>query len=202
MEMICLFAQSVPPADFIRDHSSIIAWLIGGLLTIVFGQLAIAGGWIRAKFISLENADAERSRAAHIDHQRIETRVEEVDAKVEIVKVQVAEYKAHVGIGDTELRSLKIRIEEHMAEEEKVIWTGMKSLDQKLAAMQLENISAHAAIIEKGHEQRLDIAQRVSSLEVQQREIIGKIESVESKMPNGDTARLTKLLEDVLRRKS
>jgi chromosome segregation ATPase len=192
-------AQTAPPADFIRDHSSMVAWIIGGLLAIVFGQLAVAGGWIRAKFVALENADEERSRKAHEDHRRIEGRVEEVDAKVEVVKVEVAEYKAHVGVGDAELHSLKARIEAHMTEEEAVVWSGMKSLGEKLSALQVENVTAHAAIIEKGHEQRLDIGQRVSALEAQQHEIMGKVESIEGKLPNGDTARLTKLLEAVLK---
>lgn len=202
MEMICLLAQSAPPADFIREHSSFIAWVIGTLLVIVFGQLAVAGGWVKTKFTTLENADEERSKKAHLDHKAISDRVEEVDIKVEAVKAQVSEYKTHVGIGDAEMHALKTQIEAHMTEEETVVWSGMKNLGDKLTAIQVENVNAHAAIIEKGHQQRIDIAERVSSLEAQQRAILSKVESIENKLPNGDSARLTKLLEDVLRRKS
>ena len=91
-------------------------------------------------------------------------------ARVGTVEVTLAEYKEHIGAGDKMFKQLMDRVETHMTEEEDQVWGGMRDLGKQISSMHEDNLKAHAAIVER-------------------------LVRVETKLPNGELARLTAMIE-------
>jgi hypothetical protein len=147
---------------FVQNNPGMAAWIIGGLLSVI---LTLSGIYYKIIYQQLgELAETDK---------RLETRVS-------MVEIRLEKYEGHVGAGEQALSLLTRRIEKHMEEEEAQVWTGMKSLGDKLNEMQVENVEAHAKICN-------EYGARLTRIET-------KTEYIKNAMPNGELAEMLKLL--------
>jgi hypothetical protein len=148
---------------FIAANPGFIAWLIGGLVSTL--ALLIVGAYklIYQQIGDLKSVDASIStRVAHVE-------------------TRLAAIEPNVGAGERALSLLTARIEKHMTEEEAQVWTGIRSLSDKLNEIQVENVEAHAQIVTEHGE-------RLAKIET-------RMESIQSKMPNGQINEMLALLK-------
>jgi hypothetical protein len=116
---------------FIRENPGVVAWLVGGLFTLILTVVGAYWGLIASRLSKLEEADLS-----------LANRVGEVE-------VTLGRYEEHVGAGDQLLKKLAERIERHMNEEEDKVWNGIGNLTNQLSQMQKENLEAHAFLTER-----------------------------------------------------
>ena len=98
-----------------------------------------------------------------------------IDNRVKEVEATLVRYEEHVGAGDAMFKQLMARVERHMTEEEDQVWGGMKELGNKMGIIHEDNLKAHAAIVER-------------------------IARMESKLPNGELAKLMGLVQTLVDR--
>ena len=116
---------------FIKDNPGFIAWLVGGLFTVIFATIGAYWGLIASRLNKLEATDANLA------------------ARVGEVEVTLGRYEEHVGTGDLLLRQIGERIDHHMTAEEDKVWSGIDNLANQLSEMQKENLQAHAYLTER-----------------------------------------------------
>lgn len=149
--------------SFIAANPGFVAWLIGGLVSTLAILILGAYKLIYQRIGDLEKVDASIStRVAHVE-------------------VRLAAIEPNVGAGQEALNALRARIERHMTEEEDQVWSGIRSLSDKLSEIALENVAAHGRI-ESEHGQRL------ATIETQ-------MEAVKRGLPNGDIKEMLAILK-------
>ncbi len=119
-----LAAQSVPapPSDFIRDHSTFVAWLIALLLIVVFIQFGAGFGWIRGELLAGKKRFEELNERlnSHMEAEEINVWKAMQDMQKQLADMAVENTQAHSDIlqgrvdifqrmatVEAELRSLK-----------------------------------------------------------------------------------------------
>lgn len=103
-----------------------------------------------------------------------------LEARVGVVEKKLAAIEPNVGAGEKALQVLSVRIDKHMTEEEQMVWTGIRALGDKLNEIQVENVEAHAQIV-------TEHGQRLAKIET-------RMETIQSKMPNGQIAEMLEML--------
>ena len=104
-----------------------------------------------------------------------------LEARVGVVEKKLAAIEPNVGAGERALQALNARIEKHMTEEEQQVWAGIRALGNKLNEIQVENVEAHAQIV-------TEYGERLAKIET-------RMESIQSKMPNGQITEMLALLK-------
>jgi chromosome segregation ATPase len=205
--MLFLLAQAAPPADFIRDHPTIVAWALGLLLSLVVAEATLLGAWIRSKFEDVK--DQIRVHRQHVDenHAHIENRIvgcgEEnkkrlgrIEDRLDDAEKDLVEYREHVGAGEDELRRMNARVEKHMTEEETQVWGAMREIQKSLADMKVENVEAHGNIIAG----RTQLVAEVAALGARITTMEPKVSDLHRERPNGELRMILSSLQQVLDR--
>ena len=148
---------------FISQNPGFIAWLIGGLVATLAALIVGAYKLIYQQMGDLKDVDSA------LEH------------RVANVETRITALEPNVGAGQQALSALNARIEKHMTEEEDQVWTGIRSLTEKLNEIQVENVEAHAQIVTEHGE-------RLAKIEI-------RMENIQSKMPNGQITEMLALLK-------
>ena len=168
--MIVMLAIST----FIAANPGLAAWLIGGLFSIIGLLVGVYYKLLYVRLGQLEEAD-----------KQLTGRVAEVEERV-------GRYEDHVGAGERALNALAARIEKHMYEEENMVWTGVKSLTEKLSEIQVENVEAHATIVKEYGERMSANTERLAKIE-------GEMLHIKRALPNGELQEMLGLLKQLVK---
>lgn len=156
--------------NFIASNPGFAAWAFGVLLSMLAALLL--GGY---KLIYQQMGELKLVDAA-------------VERRVGIVEMRLASIEPNVGAGQQALNVLTARIEKHMTDEEDQVWAGIRSLTNKLAEIQVENVEAHAEIKGQMDERLSHSIERLAKIET-------RMETIQSKMPNGQIQEMLTLLK-------
>lgn len=116
---------------FIAANPGFAKWIISGLIACLAATLAVIWEVVYRRLGNVERAEKV------------------LTGRVLAVEGELKRYEEHVGAGDRALNLLQSRIEHHMTEEENTVWTGIRTLTDKLSEMQVENVEAHAGLKER-----------------------------------------------------
>jgi chromosome segregation ATPase len=158
---------------FIAANPGLAAWLIGGLFSVIGLLVGVYYKLLYVRLGQLEETD-----------KKLTDRVGEVEEKV-------ARYEEHVGAGERALTALSARIERHMVEEENMVWTGVKSLGDKLNEIQVENVEAHATIQKEYGDRLAQNGERLAKIE-------GQVQGIKRALPNGELQEMLDLLRKLV----